>query len=210
MYLPDQFAMSDEATDELLGKGGFGHLVTPNSEGLEVTSLPWLFDAKNRSLVGHVSRPNPHWQLTQDTESVVIIPNVDAYVTPEYYPSKYETHKVVPTWNYEILHVFGRLEAHDDREWLLDQVTRLTQSHEAGREKEWSVDEAPARFIDMQLRGIVGIELKITRVIAKAKLNQNRSQEDRSGVIRGLEQGTLTERATAAHMVASGLDHTPN
>lgn len=209
MYLPDQFEMSDEATEKLLRKGGFGHLITPNDTGLEVTSVPWLYDAERHSLVSHVSRPNPHWQLTEDAESVAIIPNVDAYVTPEYYPSKYETHKVVPTWNYEILHIFGRLEAHDDRGWLLDQVTKLTNHHEAGREKEWNVDEAPARFIDMQLRGIVGIELHITRVVAKAKLNQNRTPEDRSGVIRGLEKGTLTERATAAHMVEQGLDNAP-
>jgi transcriptional regulator len=201
MYLPRHFAVSPEETAAMLREGGFGHLVTPGPEGMEVTSLPLLYDEQHHALVGHVARPNPHWRYTSDAESVVIIPGVDAYVTPRYYPSKEETHRVVPTWNYEALHVFGQLIAHDDPDWLRDNVTRLTDRHEAGREAPWKVTDAPEKFIDAQLRGIVGVELSITRVVAKAKFNQNRSAEDRGGVIRGLESGSLAEQATAARMV---------
>lgn len=206
MYLPEAFIPSDEQSREMLQRAGFGHMITARADGMEVTSLPLQYDADSHSLLGHVGRPNPHWQLTDEGESVVIFPGVDAYVTPEYYPSKYETHKVVPTWNYEALYVYGQLVAHDDKEWLLDQVTRLTQKFEADRPKEWRVDEAPERFLNLQLRGIVGIELKISRVIAKVKMNQNRSQTDRTGVIHGLAEGTSTERATSEYMVRAGLD----
>lgn len=208
MYLPKQFEVSKDDTAALLRKGGFGHLVTPAPDGsMEVTSMPLLYDADRHSLVGHMSRPNPHWQYTAEAESVVVIPGVDAYVTPEYYVTKQETQKVVPTWNYQILNVHGQLRAHDDRDWLLDHVTKLTDHHESGRPTPWKVTDAPEKFIAMQLRGIVGIELSITRVVAKAKLNQNRTAEDRTGVIRGLEQGTRSEQETAAHMVAIGLDN---
>ncbi|MEV0705632.1 FMN-binding negative transcriptional regulator [Saccharopolyspora sp. NPDC050389] len=208
MYLPKHFEVSEDDTAALLSKGGFGHLVTPAPDGsMEVTSMPLLYDADRHSLVGHMSRPNPHWQYTAEAESVVVIPVVDAYVTPEYYPSKKETEKVVPTWNYQIINVYGQLQAHDDRDWLLDHVTKLTNHHEVGRPKEWKVTDAPEKFIAMQLKGIVGVELSISRVVAKAKLNQNRTAEDRTGVIRGLEQGTRPEQETAAHMVAIGLDN---
>lgn len=207
MYLPKQFEVAPDDTEALLRKGGFGHLVTPAPDGsMEVTSLPLLYDADAHSLVGHMARPNPHWRYTADAESVAIIPGVDAYVTPDYYPSKPRTHKVVPTWNYQVLNVYGRPRAHDDPGWLLDHVTKLTDDHEGGRSTPWKVTDAPEAFIAMQLRAIVGIELSITRVVAKAKLSQNRTAEDRTGAIRGLERGTGPERETAAHMIAVGLD----
>jgi transcriptional regulator len=212
MYLPKQFEVSEEDTAALLSKGGFGHLVTPVPDGPpEVTSLPLLYDAESHSLVGHLARPNPQWRYTgldtAEAESVAIIPGVDAYVTPSYYPSKQETQKAVPTWNYEVLYVYGRLQAHDDRDWLREHVTRLTDNHESGRPAPWQVSDAPDRFITSQLKGIVGIQLSISRVVAKVKLNQNRTDADRTGVIRGLEQGTGSEQETAARMVAIGLDN---
>lgn len=208
MHLPKQFEVSAEDTAALLSKGGFGHLVTPAPDGsLEVTSMPLLYDAESHSLVGHLARPNPQWRYAGEAESVAIIPGVDAYVTPSYYPSKQETQKAVPTWNYEALYVHGRPHAHDDRDWLREHVTRLTDNHESGRPAPWQVSDAPDRFIASQLKGIVGIQLVITRVVAKAKLNQNRSAADRSGVIRGLAQGTPPEQETAAQMVALGLDN---
>lgn len=207
MYLPRHFEVSAEDTSVLLRKGGFGHLVTPVPDGgLEVTSMPLLYDAGSHSLIGHMARSNPHWKYTAEAESVAIIPGVDAYVSPDYYPSKQQTHKVVPTWNYAVLTVFGQLHAHDDREWLLDHVTKLTDHHERDRDTPWHVTDAPERFIALQLNGIVGVQLSITRVVAKTKMNQNRTAEDRAGVIRGLERGTPAEREVAAYMLASGLD----
>ncbi|MGO1053459.1 FMN-binding negative transcriptional regulator [Crossiella sp. CA198] len=206
MELSDQFALSAEAIVAALHARAFGHLVTPGPEGLEVTSIPLLYNETNHSLVGHVARANPQWKYTDHAESLAVVPGTDAYVTPEYYPSKPVRPKVVPTWNYEVLYVYGQLEAHEDKDWLLDHVTALTRRHEAGRPTEWQVTDAPEKFIARQLRGIVGVELRIDRVIGKAKLSQNRSAEDRSGVVRGLAKGTLTERATAAAMTANGLD----
>jgi len=207
MILPEHFQLSDEAIAASLSTGGFGHLVTPGPETLEVTSMPLLYNAEKRVIEGHLARANPHWQYTAAGESLVILPRTDAYVTPEYYPSKYVHQKVVPTWNYEALYIYGQLVAHDDKDWLLEHVTALTAQHEAGRAKEWKVTDAPEKFIDVQLRGIVGIELQVSRVYGKAKMNQNRTPEDRSGVIRGLEKGTLPERETAAAMIAAGLDN---
>lgn len=207
MILPGQFRLSDDAVADSLHAGGFGHLVTPGPETLEVTSMPLLYNAEGNVLEGHLARTNPHWRYTGTSESLVILPGADAYVSPEFYPSKSVHGKVVPTWNYEVLYVYGQLVAHDDEQWLRAHVTALTARHESGRENEWKVTDAPSQFVDAQLRGIVGIELHVARVYGKAKLNQNRSPADRSGVIRGLEKGSFSERETAAAMVAAGLDN---
>ncbi|MET3953411.1 transcriptional regulator [Rhodococcus sp. OAS809] len=206
MILPGKFRLSDEAIDASLRAGGFGHLITPGPESLEVTSIPLRYNAENHSVEGHIARANPHWRYANGGETVIVLPATDAYVSPDYYPSKRVHGKVVPTWNYEVLYIYGQLVTHDDDQWLREHVTALTTQHESGRQKQWTVTDAPKEFIDAQLRGIVGFELQIDRVYGKAKMNQNRSPEDRSGVIRGLEQGTHSERETAAAMIAAGLD----
>ncbi|SHN47535.1 FMN-binding negative transcriptional regulator [Cryptosporangium aurantiacum] len=205
MYVPSHFAVSPGRVAELLRHGGFAHLVTPTADGLVSTPLPLLYDddagrGGHGALLGHVARNNPHWRDLPDTESLAIFAGPDAYVSPGYYASKREHGRVVPTWNYEVLHVHGRLIAHDDVEWLRELVTRLTDAHEAGRDAPWHVTDAPERFIDGQLRAIVGLELVITRVESKAKLSQNRPEADQEGVIAGLT--TAGEVATAAAMRA--------
>ncbi|WP_035856007.1 FMN-binding negative transcriptional regulator [Cryptosporangium arvum] len=186
MYVPSHFAVPAHRQAALLGGGGFAHLVTPTAEGLLSTPLPLLFDAGRNALLGHVARNNPHWRDLPDAESLAILTGPDAYVSPGFYASKREHGRVVPTWNYEVLHVHGRLVAHDDVEWLRDLVTRLTDAHESNRAEPWQVTDAPERFIDGQLRAIVGLELVISRVEGKAKLSQNRSDADQEGVIAGL------------------------
>jgi transcriptional regulator len=116
---------------------------------------------------------------------MVILRGPDAYVTPSWYASKVEHGRVVPTWNYVTAHVYGSLVVHDDPAWVEDLVGRLTRKHEAGREREWAVTDAPPAFVAGQLRAIVGVELRITRIQAKAKLSQNRSAADVDGVVRG-------------------------
>lgn len=128
----------------------------------------------------------------------MIFTRSDAYVSPEFYPSKRKHHRVVPTWNYETLYVYGRIEAHDDPGWMLDHVTELTDQHEGARTHPWRVSDAPSAFIDSQLRGIVGVELHISRVVGKSKMSQNKSDEDRAGVARSLALGSAHERAVAA------------
>jgi transcriptional regulator len=201
MYVPAHFAVPEERVGQVLARGGFAHLVTATATGVVSTPLPVLYDAGHHALLGHVARNNPHWRDLPDTESLAILTGPDAYVSPGFYAAKREHGRVVPTWNYEVLHVHGRLIAHDDVSWLRGLVTRLTEAYEAGRELPWRVTDAPERFIDGQLRAIVGLELQISRVEAKAKLSQNRSEADQDGVIEGLRAtGRPGDSAVAGQM----------
>ena len=202
MYVPAHFEMPpDEARAWLAGVRA-ADLVTVSDHGLVATFLPLLYEAERHVLLGHVARNNDHWRAAGgDVESLVILRGPDDYVSPSWYDTKREHGRVVPTWNYTTLHVYGRLIAHDDVEWLRGLVTRLTNKHEATQAEPWHVTDAPARYIDGQLRAIVGLELVISRVEAKAKLSQNRSDADRAGVVAGLnEVGTPHAVALAEQM----------
>jgi transcriptional regulator len=151
---------------------------------LAATHLPLIFDGEN--LIGHVARANEHWKLLDPAvESLAIFKTVDGYVSPSFYATKQETGKVVPTWNYEAVHAYGRLEIIEDTADLLDIVTRLTNRHEQPRVAPWAVSDAPADYIAMQLRGIAGVRLHVSRLIGARKLSQNKTQADREGVIAG-------------------------
>jgi len=180
--------MDDAAVQELLSEHGAGDLVTATAEGLLVTMLPFIYDldvGEHGALLGHVARNNDHWRHAPVGEALVILRGPDAYVSPDWYPSKAAHGRVVPTWNYVTAHVYGELVVHDDVEWLDGLVRRLTEKHEAGRPRPWSPDDAPPAFVAGQLRAIVGVELRISRVEAKAKLSQNRPAADIDGVVRG-------------------------
>jgi transcriptional regulator len=197
MYIPRPFALSDEETAAALRDGGFAYLVTASAAGLMVSPLPFLYDEAAHSLVGHVSRANPHWEAG-GAESVAIIAGPQAYISPALYPTKAETGKVVPTWNYEVLNVHGRLLIHDDPDWVLGLVTALTNRHEQDRETPWQVTDAPTDFTAAQLRAIVGVELAVSRVEGKAKLSQNQPERNRAGVIAGLtESASAVDRLVA-------------
>jgi transcriptional regulator len=191
MYVPAHFAASDADLATLLDGSHVVDLVTPTGGGLVATPLPMLLDGD--SLLGHVARNNPHWQAAPTGASMVIAHGPEAYVSPSWYAAKREHGRVVPTWNYLTAHVYGELVVHDDVAWLRDLVTRLTERHEAGQPHPWAVTDAPAAYIDGQLRAIVGVELRITRIQAKAKLSQNRSAADRAGVIAGLGDQPLAD-----------------
>jgi len=191
MYVPAHFAVDDATINALLADHGAADLITPTAAGLIATMLPFIHDpeaGERGALLGHVARNNPHWREPATGDSLVIVRGPDAYVTPSWYAAKAEHGRVVPTWNYVTAHVHGRLIVHDDAEWVEALVRRLTSKHEAGRVSPWSVDDAPERFIGGQLRAIVGVELLITRIEAKAKLSQNRSAADIGGVIDGLRE----------------------
>jgi transcriptional regulator len=206
MYVPAAFAMSDEDVRALLAGHGAADLVTSTSHGLLATMLPFVFDpdaGEHGALLGHVARNNPQWRETAAGESLVIVRGPDAYVSPSWYASKAEHGRVVPTWNYVTAHVYGRLVVHDDVQWLEALVRRLTERHEAGMARPWSVDDAPPAYVAGQLRAIVGVELRITRIEAKAKLSQNRPAADVDGVVAGLAaRGDL--RMSAAVSAARG------
>jgi transcriptional regulator len=200
MYIPQHFAPSDDATSARLRDAGFAHLVTAGSDGLLVSPIPFLYDAAAHSLTGHVSRANPHWKAA-NAESVAIFAGAQAYISPSLYPTKSETGRVVPTWNYEVLTVHGRLAIHDDPDWVLNLVTALTKQHEQARTQPWQVTDAPESFTAAQLRAIVGLELVITHVEGKMKMSQNQPERNRAGVIAGLKNSvSATDRLVADRM----------
>jgi transcriptional regulator len=195
MYIPAHFAVDDAAIRELLARHGAADLVTLTSDGLLATMLPFAYlpaEGEHGTLYGHVARNNDQWRKPALGESLAIVRGPDAYISPSWYASKAENGRVVPTWNYLTAHVYGRLVVHDDPVWVEDVVRRLTAKHEAarltspGQPPAWSVDDAPRTFIEGQLRAIVGLELQITRIEAKAKLSQNRPVGDIAGVAAGL------------------------
>lgn len=189
MYVPAHFEAGPAAIRNLLIRPGAANLVTMTSQGLLATLLPFVYDpdaGEHGALQGHLARNNAQWSEPATGESLVIIQGADAYVSPSWYASKAEHGRVVPTWNYSTAHVYGNLVIHDDPAWLAGQARRLTGVHEAGFDHPWSVDDAPERYISGQLRAIVGVELVITRIEAKAKLSQNRPDADIDSVVAGL------------------------
>jgi transcriptional regulator len=199
MYIPRQFALSDDETEAALTQAGFAHLVTHDPSGFLVTPLPLLYDG--HSLIGHVARANPHWRV-DGRDSVAIFSGAQAYISPSFYATKAETGKVVPTWNYDVVAVHGRLVAHDDPDWVLGLVTSLTNRHEHNRTEPWQVTDAPASYTRAQLRAIVGVELVISKVEGKAKMSQNQPERNRTGVITGLKGSA----AQSDQLVADRVD----
>ena len=196
MYVPAHFAANDTEVRELLAGCDAADLVTSTPRGLIATFLPILYDpsvGEHGAILAHVARNNDQWREPAAGESLFILHGPHAYVSPSWYPSKREHGRAVPTWNYLTAHVYGRLVVHDDPAWVESMVRRLTERHESGRDPSGSVDDAPAEFISGQLRAIVGLELVISRIEAKAKMSQNRPEADRAGVV----EGYLAEGDTA-------------
>lgn len=178
-----------------------GHLVTVGPDGRpDVTLLPLVVDEGR--VLAHFARANEHWQrIVSGSPGVVVVTAADAYISPSWYASKAEHGRVVPTWNYSEVQLTGTVTVHDDAEWVRDVVTRLTERHEADRPDRWAVTDAPERYVSGQLRAIVGVEVRVEEVSAKAKLSQNRSDADRTGAIEGL----LREPGTTPHEVAEAM-----
>lgn len=191
MYNPPAFKEDDLGRQHQLIKAHpLGLLISSGLEGLQASPLPFYLDVDESSfgrLQGHLARGNPHWNTLDGQDVLVVFQGVDGYVTPTWYPSRLEHGKVVPTWNYVMVQVRGRLRVIDDTEWLRAQVTRLTREQEASRLEPWHVTDAPPSFIDAQLKGIVGMEIEIRRIEGKWKVSQNRSDADRRSVADGFK-----------------------
>ncbi len=195
-----------EALAAVRSFAGLAHLVVAATDGFESSPLPMSWqgsldvgsDAEIGALVGHVAKPNPIVGLVGEATvpALVILPGHDAYVSPTYYPSKLVDPRVVPTWNYDVVHAHGRLQMVTDASWVLDLVTRLTNDQENDRDEPWAVTDAPPEYIDAMLRGIVGVELRIDRIEGKGKWSQNRSAEDQNGVALGLRADRQTDAAS--------------
>jgi transcriptional regulator len=211
MYVPAHFAVDDAQVRELLVHHGAADLITMTDQGLLATLLPFVFDPEagpHGALLGHVARNNDQWRVPARGESLVIVRGADAYISPGWYQSKAEHGRVVPTWNYITAHVYGQLVVHDDPVWVENLVRRLTAKHEAARAEPWSVDDAPEKFVAGQLRAIVGVELAITRIEAKAKLSQNRPEADVVGVVAGL-RGERGDEQSARDVEAANRERLP-
>ena len=186
MYIPRYFQPDEAAAQAFLASIVSGHLVSSTAQGLMSTLLPVNYESATNSLVGHIARINEQWSSTTEQEALFISTINEAYISPTWYASKELHHKVVPTWDYMTLHAYGRLEIHEDLDWLRAQVSALSDRFEAGREKPWSLAEAPEDYVAGQLRAIVGVELHISRIEVSFKMSQNKKEGDLDGVIAGL------------------------
>lgn len=190
MYILGSFSETDtQVLTGLIQQYPLGLLVTSGSSGLLASPIPFLHRVKDGKpmLVAHLAKANPHWKdLVGLKECLVAFQGAENYVTPDWYPSKQTTHKVVPTWNYEMVQVKGIPTVIESSDWLRSQVGDITDSMEQKRKTPWKVADAPADFIQSQLKAIVGLEIEITEIKGKWKMSQNRTPEDAQGVVKGL------------------------
>jgi transcriptional regulator len=206
MYQPPHFVEERlEVQHALIIENPLGLLISNGSHGLSADSVPFVLDPDRGplgTLRAHIARANRLWQ-SQDPEAEVLIvfQGPQHYVSPGWYPSKQETGKVVPTWNYVTVHAYGRLTVIEDIAWLSTQIEALTQRHEQDRAKPWSVKDAPDAYIAAQMRAIMGLEMRIDRMIGKVKVSQNRPEPDRSGVAQGLEAASTDQADAMARWV---------
>ncbi|MDO9023988.1 FMN-binding negative transcriptional regulator [Zwartia sp.] len=193
MYIPAHFSETKpETLSRIIHQYPLGALVTHGSAGLDADHIPFEFDAAvgtHGVLSAHVARANPLWRrCPTGTPVMVIFSGAQAYISPNWYPSKHETHRSVPTWNYEVVHAHGILSVHDDEKYVRRVVARLTHRHEATEPKPWKMGDSTPEFISSMLNNIIGIEIAITSLVGKVKLSQNREARDRMGAATSLEQ----------------------
>ena len=193
MYLPQHFA--EPRVDELhriIREHPLGMLVTTGPAGLDANHIPFEFDAErgpHGTLLAHVARANPLCtEFAAGADVMVVFRGVQGYISPNWYPSKHETHRLVPTWNYEVVHAHGRLRLVDDEKFVRGIVARLTRRHEAPEPQPWKMGQAPADYLDQMLRAIVGVEIEVLRLECKRKLSQNREARDVDGAVQALQE----------------------
>ena len=190
MYLPPHFREQRlEVLHSLMRAHPLAALITHGPGGLDANHIPLLPDPDTQVLRGHLARSNPQWQnLVAGTEALAIFQGPSAYVSPNWYPTKQETGRAVPTWNYAVVHVWGELTVYSEPARLLSFLEQLTAEHEATEPVPWRPADAPAAYIEGQLRAIVGIELRITRLEGKWKMSQNQPPANQEGVARAFDQ----------------------
>jgi transcriptional regulator len=212
MYQPDHFRVEQvPQLHALMRQRPFATLVSAGALGLYASHLPTVLKAgegQGAVIECHLARANPHCkELGTVSEALMIFQGPDGYITPNWYPSKAQHGKVVPTWNYAVVHVYGRPEVMDDATWLRRHVGELTAQQESTEAAPWAVSDAPERYLEVMLRGIVGFRFVITRLEGKWKMSQNREMSDREAVVKGLgarndgddmEVAALVERAIKA------------
>jgi transcriptional regulator len=191
MYIPAHFEESDpDRVRALIAEHPFGILVTHGAGGLDANHLPFELEARHGSLGAlhtHVARANALWKdIASGDEVLVVFRAADAYISPNWYPSKHEHHRQVPTWNYMVAHAHGRVTVHEDERYLRALVGRLTKHHEAAQPRPWRMGDSAPAFINEMLASIVGLEVEITRLVGKFKLGQNKETRDVLGAAHAL------------------------
>lgn len=186
MYVPAHFEESRTGVlHDFVKQHPFGMLVTHGAGGLDVNHIPFELDPQHGELgmlTAHVARANPVWQDVTDGDEVLVVFRAgDAYISPNWYPSKHEFHKQVPSWNYVVAHAYGHITIRDDERFVRGMVGRLTRTHEAAQPRPWKMGDSPKEFIDAMLKAIVGLEIEITRIVGKSKLSQNKEARDIHG-----------------------------
>jgi transcriptional regulator len=191
MFMPDHFRVEDVTEMHALMRAHpFAALVSMTPSGLYGTHLPTVLknEGPNGTIECHLARANPHWKdLAKGEEAMMIFQGAEGYITPNWYATKAQTGKAVPTWNYAIVHAYGRPAIMNDTDWLRRHVTELSDQQERTEGHPWKVSDAPESYVDVMLRGIVGFRFEITRLEGKSKMSQNRETQDRLGVIDGLK-----------------------
>ena len=210
MYQPPTFVENQiEALHALILARPLALIVTHGPDGLIVDPIPFLLDPTRGpigTLRAHLARANPQLKaLAMVSEVMVVFQEANAYISPSHYATKREHHRVVPTWNYSIVQVWGKPQVMDDKPWIHNQVENLTDLHEAGSAERWQVSDAPEAFVDAQMKGIVGLEIPIARIEGKFKLSQNRTPADQQGVILGLSQSGNTDAQAVAAQMANAI-----
>lgn len=205
MYAPVPFTESKpEELERIIREYPLGMLVSHRKSGLEADHLPFLFSAghgPSGRLLAHVARANPVWQDVSDGDPVLVVfRGADGYISPNWYPSKQETHRHVPTWNYEVVHAHGHIHVHDDEKFLRGVVGQLTRVHEAKQPKPWRMADAPADYLAAELTHIVGIEVVLTRLEGKRKLSQTREPRDFESTVSALDACGQSDLAEAMRM----------
>lgn len=191
MYVPAHFAETrPEELARIIREYPLGVLITHDAQGLDANHLPFEFDPNAGThgvLTAHVARANPVWQrCASGNSAMVVFRGAEGYVSPNWYPSKHEAHRQVPTWNYEVVHAHGLLTVRDDARFVRAMVGRLTRRHEAAEPRPWKMSDSAPEFIDELLRHIVGIEVTLTSLVGKRKLSQNKDARDHAGVVQAL------------------------
>ena len=197
MYIPRHFVPSDEAAQEFLAQIESGHLVAQSEKGIIAALIPLVYSPENNAFYGHIAKQNDLSSAKIEQEALLISALNETYISPTWYASKEEHHKVVPTWDYMLVHAYGELIIHNDPEWIFNQVNQLTNRFEADMQKPWNVEQAPADYIEGQIRAIVGIELKLTRIETSFKMSQNKTIADLDGLTAGLrtvEKDSIADR----------------
>lgn len=206
MYLPELFRVEDvPQMHALMRARPFAALVSAGSSGLFASHLPTVLrdDGRYGLVECHLARANPHWrELAGGGQTLMIFQGAEGYITPNWYPSKAEGGKVVPTWNFAVVHAYGRPEVVTDADWLRRHVAELTAQQEKDEPRPWAVSDAPESFVSAMLRGIVGFRVSITRLEGKWKMSQNRTPQDCEGIVKGLAQRDRGDDREIAELVA--------